>query len=414
MAEGGLAALSVEEFLRRLGGGDPTPKGGAASALAAALGASLVSMVCNLTIGRPRYAEYDAEARRVQALAELLGDRVRGYIDQDAAAYGAVIAAYQLPRATAEQKAARSDAIQEATLDAALVPLSVVEASEYLIDLAEQALGKTNPNAVSDLAVAAARGRGARRRGGQRRDQPLVPRGRAGTHAHRRAAGERAGGSARAGDADRGARTADDPAHGPSAASSEGRRWTSIRARAWASQRSRIVESSGSHVSSPGDGVVAFVVGRVRSASSAKRRSCAGSVGSVDVSVSTEATSRPVLDQMEAPRAAVEQPLEDQEPPAVREAGQLRGSSGELLDVAEGRAHPVDLGLVASACSRLHPGAEHRESVGAISAGEQRAGVEDGAALTSSPRRRANAQEFGRRATDTARRAALTLSNGPT
>ena len=42
-------------------------------------------------------------------------------------------------------------------------------------------------------------------------------------------------------------------------------------------------------------------------------------------------------------------------------AGQLRGSSGELLDVAEGRAHPVDLGPVASACSRLHPGAEHRE-----------------------------------------------------
>ena len=155
MAEGGLAALSVEEFLRRLGSGDPTPGGGAASALAAALGASLVSMVCNLTIGRPRYAEYDVEAGRIQALAELLGERVRGYIDQDAAAYGAVIEAYQLPRETDEEKAARSDAIQETTLDAALVPLSVVEASGSLIELAEQALGKTNPNAVSDLAVAA-------------------------------------------------------------------------------------------------------------------------------------------------------------------------------------------------------------------------------------------------------------------
>ena len=155
MAEGDLTALSVEEFLRRLASGDPTPGGGAASALAAALGASLVSMVCNLTIGRPKYAEHEAEARQIQGLAELLGERVRGYIDQDAAAYGEVIAAYQLPRGTDEEKAARSEAIQEATLGAALVPLSVVEASGNLIELAERALGKMNPNAASDLAVAA-------------------------------------------------------------------------------------------------------------------------------------------------------------------------------------------------------------------------------------------------------------------
>jgi methenyltetrahydrofolate cyclohydrolase len=155
MADGGLAALSVEEFLRRLASGDPTPGGGSASALAAALGASLVSMVCNLTIGRPRYAEHEADARQIQALAELLGERIRQYIDRDAAAYGEVIAAYQQPRATDEEKAARSEAIQEATLGAALVPLSVVEASGNVIELAEQALGKTNPNAASDLAVAA-------------------------------------------------------------------------------------------------------------------------------------------------------------------------------------------------------------------------------------------------------------------
>jgi formiminotetrahydrofolate cyclodeaminase len=155
MADGGLAALSVEEFLRRLASGDPTPGGGSASALAAALGASLVSMVCNLTIGRPRYAEHEADARQIQALAATLGERIQGFIDRDAAAYGEVIAAYQLPRATDDEKAARSEAIQESTLGAALVPLSVVEASGSVIELAEQALGKTNPNAASDLAVAA-------------------------------------------------------------------------------------------------------------------------------------------------------------------------------------------------------------------------------------------------------------------
>ena len=155
MVDGELAALSVNEYLRRLASGDPAPGGGSASALAGALGASLVSMVCNLTIGRDRYAEFDAEARRIQAQADALRERLQQGIDRDAEAYDGVMAAYRLPRATDEEKAARSAAIQAATHEAALVPLGLTEASAGVIDLAEQALGKTNPNAASDLAVAA-------------------------------------------------------------------------------------------------------------------------------------------------------------------------------------------------------------------------------------------------------------------
>ena len=155
MADDRLAALSVEEFLRRLASGDPTPGGGAASALAGALGASLVSMVCNLTLGRERYADLEADARQIQAEADALRVRLQEGIDEDAAAYGKVIATYRLPRGTDEEKAARSDAIQAATHEAAEVPLGLVEASAQVIDLAERALGKTNPNAASDLAVAA-------------------------------------------------------------------------------------------------------------------------------------------------------------------------------------------------------------------------------------------------------------------
>jgi formiminotetrahydrofolate cyclodeaminase len=84
-----------------------------------------------------------------------LRERIEQDIDRDAAAYGEVIAAYKLPRATDDEKSARSAAIQDATHVAALVPLSVVEASGSVIELAEQALGRTNPNAASDLAVAA-------------------------------------------------------------------------------------------------------------------------------------------------------------------------------------------------------------------------------------------------------------------
>ena len=155
MADDRLAALSVEEFLRRLSSGDPTPGGGAASALAGALGASLVSMVCNLTLGRERYADFEADARQIQSEADALRVRLQEGIDEDAAAYGRVIATYKLPRGTDGEKAARSDAIQVATVEAAEVPLGLVEASAQVIELAERALGKTNPNAASDLAVAA-------------------------------------------------------------------------------------------------------------------------------------------------------------------------------------------------------------------------------------------------------------------
>jgi formiminotetrahydrofolate cyclodeaminase len=150
-----LSTLSVRAFLERLASGDPTPGGGSASALAGALGASLVSMVCNLTVGRERYADFEADARAIQAEAAILKDRLEQGIGEDAAAYSAVIEAYRLPRGTDQEKAERADTIEAATIQAALVPLGLVEAGAQVIALAERALGKTNPNAASDLAVAA-------------------------------------------------------------------------------------------------------------------------------------------------------------------------------------------------------------------------------------------------------------------
>ena len=123
MADGGLATLSVDEYLRRLASGDPTPGGGSASALAGALGAALVSMVCNLTIGRERYADFEADARQIQAESEALLERLQRGIDEDAAAYDGVMAAYRLPRGSDDERAARSTAIQEATHTAAVGPL---------------------------------------------------------------------------------------------------------------------------------------------------------------------------------------------------------------------------------------------------------------------------------------------------
>jgi methenyltetrahydrofolate cyclohydrolase len=155
MAEGGLTALTVDEFLRQLASGEATPGGGAASSLAGALGAALVSMVCNLTIGRERYAATETEVRAIREEATALLDRLQRGIDEDAAAFDEVMAAYKLPRATDDEKATRSAAIQEATFRAALTPLALAEASAAVVELAERAIGKTNTNVASDLAVAA-------------------------------------------------------------------------------------------------------------------------------------------------------------------------------------------------------------------------------------------------------------------
>jgi formiminotetrahydrofolate cyclodeaminase len=112
-------------------------------------------MVCNLTVGRERYAAHDADVREILAASGQLVDRLRQGIEQDAAAYDGVMAAFKLPRATDDEKAARQAAIQKATHAASLVPLALAEASAQVIEQAERAVGKTNINAASDLAVAA-------------------------------------------------------------------------------------------------------------------------------------------------------------------------------------------------------------------------------------------------------------------
>jgi formiminotetrahydrofolate cyclodeaminase len=155
MPDRSLTDLSVAEFLAQLASGAPTPGGGATAALAGALGAALVSMVCNLTVGRPRYADTESEARSVLVEATTMLSVLQEGIERDAVAYDALMAAFKLPRESDREKAARTEAIQAATVGATIVPLELAEASARVVDLAEQAIGKTNPNAASDLAVAA-------------------------------------------------------------------------------------------------------------------------------------------------------------------------------------------------------------------------------------------------------------------
>jgi formiminotetrahydrofolate cyclodeaminase len=150
-----LRSMRVDEFLAALASGNATPGGGAAAALAGALGAALVAMTCNLTTGRPKYAAVEAEVRLILAEAEAARARLEHAIDDDAAAYDAVMRAVKLPKDGPEQAATRSAALQQALSDATKPPLAVAADCALVLDLAQRAVELVNPNAISDVTVGA-------------------------------------------------------------------------------------------------------------------------------------------------------------------------------------------------------------------------------------------------------------------
>jgi len=144
---------STTPFLDALASGDPTPGGGGAAALMGAIGAALVSMVCNLTIGKKGCEAFDAEMRALLAEAEALRARMTGMIAEDAAAFDTVMAAYRLPKVTEGEKAARSAAIQAGLKAATNAPLACARAAAEGVRLAARSVEHGNVNVISDVGV---------------------------------------------------------------------------------------------------------------------------------------------------------------------------------------------------------------------------------------------------------------------
>jgi formiminotetrahydrofolate cyclodeaminase len=150
-----LTDLPVQAFLERLGSSDPVPGGGSAAALAAAMGAALVAMVAELTIGRPAYAEHEETIRELRFDALDRRTELLGLAQEDADAYDIVVRARHLPKASEAEMAARSSALEAAMLDAARIPLRAAEVASEVLDLAARIAPIGNRNAVSDAGVAA-------------------------------------------------------------------------------------------------------------------------------------------------------------------------------------------------------------------------------------------------------------------
>ena len=120
-----------------------------------AMGAALVSMVCNLTIGKKNYLEVEDEMKAVLHEAEILRTRLTNMIAEDIAAFDMLMAAYGLPKETDDQKAARSAAIQAGLKQATEVPLACARVCAEVIALSHRAAEKGNLNVISDAGVAA-------------------------------------------------------------------------------------------------------------------------------------------------------------------------------------------------------------------------------------------------------------------
>ena len=143
---------TLDGWLEELAGGAPVPGGGSAAALAGALAGALVAMVARLTTGRKAYAAAQGRVAEILAEADALRAQLRRLVDDDAAAYARVSAAYKLPK----DAPGRRRAVDEALVGAARTPLAMARGAARLAALAGEIGAIGNKNASSDAKVAAA------------------------------------------------------------------------------------------------------------------------------------------------------------------------------------------------------------------------------------------------------------------
>ncbi len=146
---------SVSAFLEDVASERPTPGGGSVAALAGAMAAGLTSMVCRLTLGKKGYEEVQEEMERLLGESESLRERLQELVGEDAAAYDEVVKAFRSDRSTPEAKEARTQAIQQAMMGAAQVPLETGERCRDLLSVVKLVSERGNVNALSDVGVAA-------------------------------------------------------------------------------------------------------------------------------------------------------------------------------------------------------------------------------------------------------------------
>ena len=144
----------LQTFFDQLASKASTPGGGSAAAIMGAMGAALVSMVANLTVGKQKYQDVEAEMQGFLERSEDMRSQLTGMIQADIDVFDKVMAAYGMARETEAEKAARSGAIQSALKEATDVPLACAQLCADVIELCRPVAEKGNLNVISDAGVA--------------------------------------------------------------------------------------------------------------------------------------------------------------------------------------------------------------------------------------------------------------------
>jgi len=146
--------MTIQTFLDELASKASTPGGGGAAAVSGAMGAALISMVANFTIGKKGYEEVEAESKEILAKSEQLRADLTDAIKDDVDVFGRVMASYGLPKESDEEKVARSTEIQAALKAATDVPLQCAKLCKEVINLSQPIANIGNKNVISDAGVA--------------------------------------------------------------------------------------------------------------------------------------------------------------------------------------------------------------------------------------------------------------------
>lgn len=147
---------SLQKYLADASAGQPTPGGGSASALAGAVGVSMACMAANFTVGKKKFESVWARTTEILRKLERDRDVLLQAVDDDVVAYSEVSRAYGMPKTTDAEKAARTEAIQDALKTALKTPMNVFIACASVLQNLGELAEIANPNLISDVGVAAA------------------------------------------------------------------------------------------------------------------------------------------------------------------------------------------------------------------------------------------------------------------
>ena len=147
---------SIDQFLDDLASSNPTPGGGSAAAIMGAMGAALVSMVCNVSFGKKGYEAAEPELRNMLVRSEELRRRLAAMVAEDIAAFDGLMAAYKLPKSSDEEKSRRAETIQASLKRATLVPLECARACSEVVQMARRAADLGYKHVISDVGVGVA------------------------------------------------------------------------------------------------------------------------------------------------------------------------------------------------------------------------------------------------------------------